>query len=186
MKTCIMPVRPTSTPKYCLHKPSGRAYVRIRGRVCYLGKHSSPESMENYGRLVAEAAAQGDSVPDASSLSGITVVELADAYWQFCQQYYRKKDGSPSKWLQHIYLVIHKHLCRLYGRTPAVEFGPQRFKTIRQGMIDAGCSRPYINKLMPVITRAFKWGAAEELVPASIYHALRTVEGLTPVSSPPF
>jgi integrase len=59
-----------------------------------------------------------------------------------------------------------------------VEFGPKAFKAIRQTLIDAGHSRPYINKLMPVVTRAFKWAAAEELVPASIYHALRTVEGL--------
>ena len=29
-------------PKYCLHAPTGQAYVRIRGRMIYLGKHGSP------------------------------------------------------------------------------------------------------------------------------------------------
>jgi hypothetical protein len=43
-------------PKYCLHKPSGRAYARIRGRVRYVAEHGSPESLEAYGRLIAELA----------------------------------------------------------------------------------------------------------------------------------
>ncbi len=46
-----------NVPKYCLHKTSGRAYVRIRGRVCWLGKHGTDESKEKYGRLIAELAA---------------------------------------------------------------------------------------------------------------------------------
>jgi integrase len=174
-----MPAARSLAPKYCLHKPSGRAYLRIRGRVRYIGKYNSPESLEAYGRLVAELAAQGDTpVADTSVPASITVVELADAYWQFCAGYYRKKDGTPSDWLRHIHLVLHTHLAGLYGRTPAPEFGPKAFKAIRQGMVEAGCSRPYINKLMPIIIRAFKWAAAEELIPAGIYHALRTVEGL--------
>jgi integrase len=45
-------------------------------------------------------------------------------------------------------------------------------------LIDAGHSRQYINKLMPVITRTFKWAASEEIISGSIYQALRTVEGL--------
>ena len=92
--------------------------------------------------------------------------------------YYRKRDGTPSGWLSHIHLVLHKHLSALYGHTPAADFGPKAFKAIRQTLIEAGHSRQYINKLMPVITRAFKWAAAEELIPGSVYHALRTVEGL--------
>ena len=92
--------------------------------------------------------------------------------------YYRKKDGTPSGWLDHIQLVLDKHLADLYGRTPAADFGPKAFKAIRQRLVDAGNSRPYVNKLMPIVTRCFKWGAAEELVPASVYHSLTAVEGL--------
>jgi hypothetical protein len=28
-------------PKYCLHKPSGRAYMRVNGKVAYLGEYAS-------------------------------------------------------------------------------------------------------------------------------------------------
>ena len=31
---------------------------------------------------------------------------------------------------------------------------------------------------MPIVTRCFKWGASEELIPASVYHGLTAVEGL--------
>jgi integrase len=87
-------------------------------------------------------------------------------------------DGTPSGWLDHIHLVLHKHLAELYGRTPAVDFGPKAFKAIRQRLVDAKNSRPYVNKLMPIITRCFKWGASEELISASVYHGLTAVEGL--------
>lgn len=172
--------RQKTAPKYCLHKPSGRAYLRIRGRVRYLGAYGSPESLETYGRLVAELAAQpapGSSTGDSRSTSP-TVVELADAYWEFCKGYYRKKDGTPSEWLDYIHPVLTDHLAQLYGRTPAEEFGPKSFKAIRQRLVDGHKSRTYINKIMGVIARCFKWGVSEELIPPSVYHGLSSVDGL--------
>lgn len=165
-------------PAYCLHRPSGRAYVRIRGRVRYCGTYGTPESKAEYGRLIAEFAASPDTTAPVSTAATITVVEVADAYWAFAQRYYRKPDGAPAGWLHHIHLALTEHLCRLYGRTSAVEFGTKAFKAIRKTLIDVGHSCGYINKLMPIITRAFKWAASEEMLPASVYHALRTVEGL--------
>ncbi len=35
-----------NTPKYCLHKTSGRAFLRVRGRVVYCGKHGTNESLK--------------------------------------------------------------------------------------------------------------------------------------------
>ena len=172
-----MPARKSLVPRYCLHKPSGRAYVRIRGKVVYLGVYDSPESKEEYGRLIAELAAN-PATPATKVTSSVTVVEMADAYWQFAQGYYRKPDGTPSGWLQHIRLVLTKHLCPLYGRTPACEFGPKSFKAVRQVLVDAGHSRQYINKLMPVVKQAFKWAASEEMIPGSVHHSLCTVNGL--------
>jgi hypothetical protein len=146
-----MPAAKAKAPKYCLHKPSGRAYIRIRGRVRYIDKYGTPESLEVYGRLVAELAAHRDTPAPPQAQAELTVVELACAYWKFANGYYRKKDGTPSGWLKHIQLVLSKHLSGLYGRTPATEFGPLKFKAIRQTLIDAGHSRPYINKLMAII-----------------------------------
>ncbi len=165
-------------PKYCLHSPTGQAYVRIRGRMIYLGKYASPPSQEAYGRIVAELAATSAVATNArgGTTNDLTIVELCAAYFRFAREYY-KIDGEQSDWLGHIRLTITR-LCQLYGSTNAVDFSPLKFKAVRQSLIDAGLSRPYINKLMAIIPRILKWGASEELVPASVYQALRTVEGL--------
>jgi integrase len=163
-------------PSYCLHRPSGRAYVRVNNQFIYLGEYDSPESKQEYGRILAELAANPAKVPSPKAAAGLMIVELCAAYWEFCQGYYRK-DGKPSGWQDHIRLVLRK-VRETYGLTPAFDFGPLKLKAIRQILIDAGHSRVYINKLVPIITRMFKWAAASEIIPGGVYHALRTVEGL--------
>jgi hypothetical protein len=66
----------------------------------------------------------------------------------------------------------------LYGTLPIPQFGPSKLEAIRQHLIEAGLSRGFINQRIGIIKRMFKWGVAKELVPAMIYHALATVEGL--------
>jgi integrase len=39
-------------------------------------------------------------------------------------------------------------------------------------------ARPTVNKRINTIRRMFKWGVSEELVPAAVYEALRSVDGL--------
>ena len=95
-------------------------------------------------------------------------------YWEFCQGWY-VKDGKPTGWQDHIRLVL-RLLRETYGRTPAAEFGPKRFKAFRQTLVDAGHSRRYINKLAALIPRMFKWAASEELLPNSIHVNLQAVE----------
>ncbi len=69
--------------------------------------------------------------------TGFTVVELADAYHEFCKGCYRRKDGTQSEWLAHTHVVLHSHLSDMYGHTPAADFG-KGFKAIRRRLIDAG------------------------------------------------
>ncbi len=49
---------------------------------------------------------------------------------------------------------------------------------MQQTFVDAGNTRSYINHICGVIRRVFKWGASQELVPVTVYHALATVPGL--------
>ena len=49
-----MPRRAGKIPSYCRHRASGRAVVRIDGKDHYLGPYGSPESHEEYERLIAE------------------------------------------------------------------------------------------------------------------------------------
>ncbi len=36
-----------SIPKYCRHKASGRAYVKIKGKRHYLGRYGTPEEQRS-------------------------------------------------------------------------------------------------------------------------------------------
>ena len=49
-----MTTRKLKTPFYCHHKDTGQAVVRINGEDRYLGKYESPESWEEYSRLLSD------------------------------------------------------------------------------------------------------------------------------------
>lgn len=49
-------------PAYCLHKPSGQAFVRFGRTPHYLGAFDSDESRQMYDQLIAEFLANGRSV----------------------------------------------------------------------------------------------------------------------------
>ena len=41
-------------PRYCHHKATGQAVVRLSGHDYYLGKYGTPDSHEAYARKIAE------------------------------------------------------------------------------------------------------------------------------------
>ena len=68
-------------PKYCLHKGSGQAYVRIAGDMHYLGKHGSDASRREYDRIMGEFIANGRQAfrhPDEITVAGL-IVRYRDA-----------------------------------------------------------------------------------------------------------
>ena len=84
--------KPTRVPKYCHHKASGQAVVRIEGRDIYLGPHESPASRDEYDRLVGEWLVSGRRLPSSQRSSTdavVTVNEVLVAYLRWAQDYYR-------------------------------------------------------------------------------------------------
>jgi integrase len=165
-------------PKYRLHKPTGQAVVTLNGHDFYLGKYGSIASKDEYARRLKEWEANSRQVvrPTASAKSDLAVCELIAAYLRHCDVYYRK-DGKPTTEPANITLAM-RPLRKLYGDTPAAEFGPLALKATRQAMIEAGLCRNECNKRTAHIVRLFKWGAANELVPASVHHGMTAVAGL--------
>jgi integrase len=161
-------------PKYRLHKPTGQAVVTIGGRDIYLGRHRSIESQLEYNRLVAEWLASGGR-GDAPA-ADLAVTELVVAYVKFADGYYRKS-GSPTKEPSNIRLAV-RPLLKLYGHTPAREFGPLALKAVREAMIEADICRSEVNRRVGRIVRLFKWAVENELVPASVHHGLKAVAWL--------
>jgi integrase len=163
------------TPKYRHHKAKNLAVVTISGRDIYLGKFNSPESKHEYRRLVGEYMQTGVA-PRGAAAPEISTIEVVAAYLKFAHGYYRK----GGKVTREYGLIVEccRFIKSLYGRQPAIEFGPLALKAVRQTMIEADHSRKYINKNVERIRRMFKWAAGEELIPASVPQALSMVIGL--------
>ncbi len=156
-------------------KSGPRAFVELGGVRRYLGVHGSKESREAYGRLIAEWTANNGRL--ATDPDQITIVELIAEFWKFAEGYYANPNGDATSELE-CYRAAFKPLVAVYGKTPARDFGPISLKAVRRKMIDLGWCRSYINRQVFRTKRVFKWGASEELIDASVFHRLETVESL--------
>jgi len=165
-------------PSYRLHKARGQAFVQVKGRRYYLGRYGTPKSRETYQRFLAENWARPElpPMPSGPRKVELLVVELAAAYWRWAEAYYQK-DGEPTGQLAIIRLAL-KPLRELYGATTAEKFGPLALRSVQEHVTRAGHSRRTVNHVCATIKAMFKWAAAQELLPVTVYQALATVPGL--------
>jgi integrase len=170
--------RKIRVPSYRHHRPSKQAVVTLSGRDFYLGPYNSPESRVQYDRLVAEWLPKGRRVhvPQADPAVDLTISELMLRYVEHADRYYQK-NGKTTGEVRDIRLSV-RPVRQLYGDTLAAAFGPLALKAVRQKLIEGGLARTEINKRIGRIVRAFKWAVAEQLLPESVYSALKAVEGL--------
>lgn len=190
-------------PSYRLRAGYSDAIVTLtdsatkRRRDYWLGPYGSPASRECYHRLLAAWEAGGRRWPDAESAEralgrraapqaadspGPTVLDLVRRYWAWAKTYYRPNEYGTLR-------VALRVLRRLYGSTPAAEFGPTTLRALREAMLQPGAaggggrprpawSRGYANHQVRRIVQMFRWAASRELVPAEVHAALKTVEPL--------
>ncbi len=163
-------------PKMSHHKASDQAIVRLTGRDFYLGPWKSQAARNEYDRLIAEWLAGGRRNASAHT-DGIVISEMLAAFWDHAESYYRHPDGTPTSEIHCLRDAI-KMLRRLYGHTPAAQFGPLALKAVRQAMIEADWGRTNINRRIGRIKRVFKWATENELIPPSVFHGLQAVSGL--------
>lgn len=179
-------------PSYLPHPASGQARVRVNGRDFYLGPFGSPESKQAYARFIAENFGNGEppslAIPTGEKLC---VAALIVKYDDYARSYY-VKNGSPTDERYAIKAAVAP-LVRLYGDTPADEFSPKRLKAVREEIVAKGrkgkgkaktregepLTRKYVNYRIACIVRIFKWAVEEELVPVTVYQALKAVAPLS-------
>jgi hypothetical protein len=166
-------------PSYRFHKGSGQAVVVLSGTSVYLGKWNTPDSLPAYERVLAEWLANGRRWPvtpssplEVPNPSGPTtpsgpasfrVSELIAAFWRHAQKHYRDQDGKPTRELDNFRDAL-RPLRRLYGSTPASDFGPLALRAVREDMIQGGLCRTVINARVNRIRRVFRWAASVELI----------------------
>lgn len=165
-------------PKYCHHKASGQAVVRLDGRDHYLGEFGSPESHERYQRRVAEwiAAKTNGAIRSVRPHDELTINELVLGWDEHAAAYYAK-DGKPTNEYKE-YRSALRPVCDLYGSTRADEFGPLALKAVQGRMVEFGWSRGVVNHRINRVRTVFKWAVSQEFVLPSVYEALRTVAPL--------
>lgn len=167
-------------PKYRLYRPKNLGVVRLDGKDHYCpGPYGSDESLAEYYRLLADwkagRLAKGDVEP-VEETPALTVSELILRHWGHVRSYY-VKDGQPTSEQACIRSAL-RYLRRLFGRTPAADFGPKRLKAVRQSMIAADLARSTINKHVGRIRRLFQWAVENELLPVEIHLKLCAVRDL--------
>jgi len=163
-------------PSYRYHRPSGQAVVTIGGKDIYLGEWNTEASRTEYDRIIGEWLANGRCLPSQDDKADLRVCELVASYLKFAKTYYRDGD-KPGK----EYVCMRdaaKPLGELYSRTRVVDFGPLALKAIRKGWVDQGLCRTHINQRVNRVRRIFKWGVENELVSATVLHALQAVSPL--------
>lgn len=178
------------TPTYRERKGRGQAIVTLtdsatkRRKDFWLGEYGSRESREAYHRVVAAWEARGRRWPDVNvapveTADGPTITEIIRDYWTWAKRHFHVKHASAIKTALRV-------LRELYGSTAAADFGPRKLRLVRDQMIHRGqdsgqarrWSRPYINAQVLRIRHLFKWAAAQELVPVSVFQSLATLEPL--------
>ena len=156
-------------PGYVLHKASGQAVIRIKGKDYYLGRYGSPESKEKYHRLVAESMVCKNFGVEKN---GISVAEAVVKFLEHAQEYY----ANGNEYTQNVY--ASRPLIDLYPSLRLADFGIPELEVVRNWWIERKCSRNHINKMVRRVVRMAKWWAGKQLADPSTYHALKCVEPL--------
>jgi integrase len=171
-----MPRPKNAVPQPRQHK--GRAVLDVyengTRRTRTLGSWGSYEAEAEYKRFLAEFATGTHDRPTGPDL---TVSEIALAFLKHADGHYRHPDGRPTSEIGNYRMAV-RPLRELYGHALAREFGPKALKTLREHMVGLKWCRGQVNAAVGRVKRLFKWAASEELIPATVFHALQTVTGL--------
>ena len=160
-------------PSYRLHKASGQGVTTIRGKTYYFGPFGDKNSKQKFRSLLAEYLLSNQSPTFRVNPADLTLAEVFLLYLAYAKNYY----GNDSTEYKNIKMAV-RPISESLPRALAAEFGPLHFKLLRQWWIDRGVSRQYCNAQMKRVLRAIKWLVSEEILSASIHHALKCVDPL--------
>ena len=155
-------------PGYVLHKASGKAVVRIKGKDYYLGRYGSPESKEKYHRLIAESMVS----PSFGMVKNrVSLCEAIVKFIEFGSGYYTPKEN------ENLHYAM-RPMVELLPSLALSDFGVVQYKIIREWWIKRGSSRQYVNSQMKRVLRFAKWLVAEGMADPSLHQALKCIEPL--------
>lgn len=159
-------------PKYRRLASRDRGFVEYQGKRTYLpGAWKSSESMAAYRQFLLENGLLYLEPPEGRPQ---TIARLAELFIEWANATYPPGYRSEAANCR----AAIGHLIRLDAGTKIRDYGPTRLKDLQVYLAGKRKSRTYINAVCSRIKRAFKWAVSEELIDASVYHAIDTVPGL--------
>lgn len=181
------------TPSY-RHRPGyDQALVTLtdavtrRRRDYWLGEAGTRESRELYHRVIAAWEANDRRLPRHPRDEGTERAQDGPVIIEVIRDFLKWARVSVDTGELRSYVIVLALLRRYAGRMPASQFGPKMMRLIRDEMIRGDAisdpprrswSRKYINAQVQRLRRVFKWAAAHELAPVTVYQSLSTLEPL--------
>jgi integrase len=133
--------------------------------------------LRRYHATLAEMAATGLPAPAKSHAKDLTVAEALERFLEHAKTYYATGEGAKNGHISRIKAAV-KGCVDLYSADLASEFGPLKLRAVQAELVRRGYTRGNVNNMTGVLKLAWKWLAANELVPAPAYLALTVVSGL--------
>lgn len=162
-------------PQPHLHKTTGQARVRCKGRDYRLGPWGSPQAQARYAQLVTELqATYGLGRPREGAI--VLVSEVSARYLAHAQTHYQK-NGQATNELGTVTLAI-RELLPLFGAKEANRFTPLDLKAARSAYANGKRCRATVNRMTQHIRKMFRWACSESLVSGDTWNALEAVEHL--------
>lgn len=158
-------------PSYRFHRGSGQAVVTIHGKDIYLGVHDSPESQQRYKQVLAEYLATGSAASPFLVSAGLSVRDGMDKFAAGRIVSMSEKDA-------YHFSTVSDAVISLYGDTHLADFGPVRFKAVRESFVARGWARGHVNRQSARVREILQWLTGNELYPADKLTAIEAVPGL--------
>jgi integrase len=159
--------------KAAASQPDKCRIVSLIGQLLFeLGIDANGYADDSLQRLFGSARSK-----ELHSPQPLTISELCDKYMAYAESYYLGRDGQDPHEAESIGYAL-RPLRKLFDKTHAADFGPRSLKEVREAMIAKGWCRSHVNMQTGRIKRMFKWAVSNEMIPATIFHSLQSVDGL--------
>lgn len=155
-------------PTYLEHAPTGQARIVWDGQTVYLGKFGSPESIAKHNQICAEILEHG-----RLKISGerIKLSDLANRFLEAMDKEYSRSDSKEPKQMR----CAARYICEAYPDSYADEISPLKLVRLQESWIEKPLSKATINMYTHYLFRMFGWGVRFELLPETIWNALKSV-----------
>ena len=145
------------------------------------GQVRQPREPRTLSATHRRMARLGPSVPSRGRPGrppvSVTINELILAYWRHAEKHYRGPDRKPTQELENMRDAL-RPLRKLYGSTPAADFGPLALRSIQQEMVGSGSAGRRSTPGSTASAACSSGRSGVELIPPSVHQALQAVPGL--------